>query len=171
MVVKADTELVAVGRITGAYGVRGWVRVASDTEPSTRILDYGPWQLRVGNEWIGFEVLEGRPQGRGLVVKLKGLDDRDAAAHLTGAQIAVIRSALPDLDPGNYYWADLEGAEVVGRDGRSLGRVDHIMATGGNDVLVVVGERERLIPFIENQVVLQVDLEARRITVDWDPEF
>lgn len=171
MVVKADTELVAMGRITGAYGVRGWVRVASDTQPSTRILDYSPWRLRLGNEWLSYQVLEGRPQGRGLVVRLKGVDDRDAAAHLTGAQIAVRRSALPDLDPGDYYWADLEGAEVVARDGRALGRVDHVMATGGNDVLVVVGERERLIPFIENQVVLQVDLEARRITVDWDPEF
>ncbi len=169
--VKADTELVAIGRITGVYGVRGWVRVASDTEPSTRILDYGPWQLRVGNEWLSYEVLEGRAQGRSLVVKLKGLDDRDAAGHLAGARIAVRRSALPELDPGDYYWADLEGVEVVTRDGRALGLVDHVMATGGNDVLVVVGERERLIPFIENQVVLEVDLEAGRITVDWDPEF
>lgn len=171
MVVKADTELVPMGRITGAYGVRGWVRVASDTEPSSNILDYRPWQVRVGGDWVTHQVVEGRPHGRGLVVKLEGLDDRDAAAGLSGAEIAVSRSALPSPAGWEVYWADLVGAEVVTRAGVALGKVDHLMATGANDVMVVMGERERLIPFLEDQVVTEVDLAAKRITVDWDPEF
>ncbi|HSS66003.1 MAG TPA: ribosome maturation factor RimM [Gammaproteobacteria bacterium] len=170
-VVKAESELVPVGRITGAYGVRGWVRVASDTEPSTNILGYHPWRVRIRGDWVTHTVVEGRPHGHGLVVKLEGLNDRDAAAGLAGADIAVSRSALPGLDGRDLYWADLLGAEVVTREGVALGRVDHVMATGANDVLVVMGERERLIPFVDGQVVMEVDLAARRITVDWDPEF
>ncbi len=171
MVIEADSELVPMGRIAGPYGVRGWVRVTSDTEPSSNILDYRPWQVRVGGTWQTHTVVEGRPHGRGLVVKLEGLDDRDAAAALTGGEIAVRRSALPGAGEREYYWVDLLGAEVVTRDGAALGKVDHVMATGANDVLVVKGERERLIPFLEDQVVVAVDLEAGRITVDWDPEF
>ncbi len=170
-VVEAETKLLPMGRITGAYGVRGWVRVASDTEPSTNILDYGPWQLRIGDEWVSYAVVEGRPHGQGLVVKLEGLDDRSAAAALAGAEIAVRRDALPAPDAREFYWADLVGADVVTREGAVLGQVDRVMATGANDVLVVTGERERLIPFVEDQVVVEVDLTAMRITVDWDPDF
>ncbi len=169
--VKADTQLVTMGRITGAYGVRGWVRVASDTEPSTNILDYRPWRVRVGGDWVTHTPVEGRPHGQGLVVKLEGLNDRDAAAGLSGAEIAVSRNALPSPGTREFYWADLVGAEVVTREGAALGKVDHVMATGANDVLVVMGEWERLIPFVEDQVVVEVDLGAKRITVDWDPEF
>ncbi len=160
-----------MGRITGAYGVRGWVRVASDTEPSTNILDYGPWRVRVGGDWVTHTVVQGRPHGHGLVVKLEGLNDRAAAAGLSGAEIAVSRSAMPSPGAQEFYWADLMGAEVVTREGLDLGKVDHLMATGANDVLVVLGERERLIPFVEDQVVVEVDLAAKRITVDWDPEY
>lgn len=171
MLVTADTELVPMGRITGAYGTRGWVRVASDTEPSANILAYGPWQVRVGPDWVTYSVVEGRPHGRGLVVKLEGLNDRDAAAALNGAEIAVNRSALPSPGGNEVYWADLVGATVVTREGVVLGQVDHVMPTGANDVLVVMGERERLIPFVDDRVVVEVDLAAKRITVDWDPEF
>lgn len=160
-----------MGRITGAYGVRGWVRVASDTEPSTNILDYGPWWVRVGGDWVPHTVVEGRRHRRGLVVKLEGLNDREAAAGLSGAEISVSRSAMPRPGAQEFYWADLVGAEVVTRKGVTLGTVDHLMATGANDVLVVLGERERLIPFVEDQVVLEVDLAAKRISVDWDPEY
>ena len=169
--VKADSRQVSLGRITGVYGVRGWVRVSSDTEPPARILEYRCWQLNVGGRWRDYTAVEGRPHHRGLVVKLDGVNDRDAAAMLTGAEIAVARSELPELAPQEYYWVDLVGAEVVTRDGVPLGRVDHVMATGANDVLVVAGERERMIPFVHDQVVIEVDLEAKRITVDWDPAF
>lgn len=160
-----------MGRITGAYGVRGWVRVSSQTEPSTNILDYRPWRVRVGDEWAIYRVVEGRHHRQELVVKLQGLDDREAAAALAGAEIAVSRSALPGPGDRELYWVDLVGAEVVTRQGAVLGTVDHLMATGANDVLVVTGERERLIPFVADRVVIAVDLTANRITVDWDPEF
>jgi 16S rRNA processing protein RimM len=167
----AGTELIRVGQIAGAYGVRGWLRVRSDTDPAIGILNYRPWRLRVAADWIEVEALEGRPHQNGLVVKLGGCDDRDAAGRLSGAEIAVTRDQLPALGEVDYYWVDLIGAEVVNVDGTPFGRVSHLMHTGANDVLVVQGERERLIPFIEGQVVLEVEVGGGRITVDWDPEF
>jgi 16S rRNA processing protein RimM len=114
----------------------------------------------------------GRAQGKGIVAELPGVDDRDAAMALVGTEIWVARSALPAAKPGEYYWCDLEGLEVVTVEGRSLGKVSHLVATGANDVLVVNdAERERLIPFLVGQFVTQVDLEGARITVDWDVDF
>jgi 16S rRNA processing protein RimM len=167
----ADTELIRMGRIAGAYGVRGWLRVRSDTDPVIGILQYRPWRVRVAGDWIEVDAVEGRPHRDGLVVKLGGCDDRDAARRLSGAEIAVTRGQLPALGEVDYYWIDLIGAAVVNVDGTPLGRVSYLMKTGANDVLVVQGERERLIPFIEGQVVLDVDVGGGRITVDWDPEF
>jgi 16S rRNA processing protein RimM len=108
--------------------------------------------------------------GDGLAAKLAGLEDRDAALRLKGLQIAVPRAALPPTQSNEYYWTDLLGMQVVTVQGVSLGTVDQMMETGANDVMVVAGERERLIPFI-GDVVKTVDLAARLITVDWDPEF
>jgi 16S rRNA processing protein RimM len=120
-----------------------------------------------------FEVAaaQGHEQGKGMVAKLPGCDDRDAAAKLVGATIRVPRSALPKAKRGEYYWTDLEGLDVVTVEGVDLGKVSHLFATGANDVLVVHGERERLIPFVTGQFVKEVDLKSGRITVDWDPEF
>ena len=168
---QADSELIRVGRIAGVYGVRGWIRVQSDTDPVVGILNYRPWRVSVAGDWVEVDVVEGRPHQRGLVVKLGGCDDRDAARRLTGAEIAVTRDQLPALSEVDYYWIDLIGAAVVNVDGTPFGRVSHLTETGANDVLVVQGERERLIPFIEGQVVLDVDVGGRCITVDWDPEF
>ena len=116
-------------------------------------------------------VAEFRPHGKGLAARLVGLDDRDEAAALMGADIAVWRDELGEPEPGQYYWADLVGLEVRHAEGQSFGKVEGLMATGANDVLVVKGERERLIPFIQGQVIKGVDLGAGIITVDWDPDF
>lgn len=171
MRVKAVQSLVRLGRITGAYGVKGWVRVASDTERPERILDYRPWRILHRGEWVTRTPVGGRRHADSVLAKLEGVDDRDGALALTGADIAVPRAALPETAGRELYWVDLVGAEVVSKAGVSLGRVDHLMATGANDVLVCAGERERLIPFIDGEVVLDVDLAAGRITVDWDPEY
>lgn len=164
-------ERVNVGRVSGVYGVRGWLRVRSDCEPTEQILAYSPWQLGTGGDWRSFEVEAGRPHGRGLVAKLARVDDREHAKSLVGADIAIARAQLPALAGDDYYWGDLVGLLVVTRDGRELGRVTGLMETGANDVLVVHGERERLIPFLRGQVILRVDPEARRIEVDWDADF
>ena len=160
-------RLLTVGRIVGLHGVDGWVKLESYTEPRLRIFAYRPWRVG-GREIAG---ARGHEQGKGMVAKLPGCDDRDAAAALIGTEIQVLRSALPKPKRGEFYWADLEGLDVVTADGTPLGKVSHLFATGANDVLVVSGERERLIPYVTGQFVKEVDLQAGRITVDWDKDF
>jgi len=136
-----------------------------------QLLAYSPWQLGRGSGWQPYVLEAGRAHGPGLVAKLARVEDREQARALVGANIAVERSQLPALTDDEYYWTDLVGLGVVTRDGRELGQVTGLMETGANDVLVVGGERERLIPYIPGQVVLRVDTRAGRIEVDWDPEF
>jgi 16S rRNA processing protein RimM len=168
----SDEKFVLLGKIVGVHGVRGELKLESYTEPRTQIFCYQPWLMRsaAGENAVGD--CRGRAQGKGLVAELPGITDRDAAAALVGTEIWVTRSALPAPKPGEYYWSDLEGLEVVTVEGVALGRVSHLVATGANDVLIVKGaERERLIPFLVGQYVTKVDLDADRLTVDWDPEF
>lgn len=166
-------RLLEVGRISGVYGVRGWVRIYSHMTPRDEILGYTDWYLRRGDEpWRSIRMLEGRQQGKGIVARLEGVNDRDTAHALIATDIAIDRDALPPPEPGTYYWADLEGAQVVTIDGVALGTLDHLFETGANDVMVVRGEdRERLIPFVVDQVVKEVDLGTRVVRVDWDPDF
>lgn len=161
-------KCVVLGRIVGVYGVRGWVRVLSETEPREAILGYSPWLLG-GSEPL--RVVEGRRHGKGVVARLAGCEDRDQAATLVDQEIAVERDQLPPPSPDELYWVDLEGLQVWGPDGVYLGIVDHLFSTGVNDVLVVSGERERLIPFAWGDVIQSVDFEGGRIEVDWDPDF
>jgi 16S rRNA processing protein RimM len=168
--VSAD-RLLTVGRIVGVHGVGGWVKIESFTEPRLRIFAYQPWRLTQAGVETEIDSAQGHEQGKGMVAKLSGCDDRDAAVALVGAEIRVPRSALPKPKRGEFYWADLEGLDVVTVDGAPLGKVSHLFATGANDVLVVRGERERLIPYVTGQFVKNVDLDAGCITVDWDEDF
>jgi 16S rRNA processing protein RimM len=168
----AGGKWVLVGKIVGISGVRGEVKLESYTEPRMQIFSYQPWQLKSGAGEREISGCRGREQGKGVVATLPGIEDRDAAVPLVGTEIWVRRSALPRSKKGEYYWADLEGLEVDTVEGAKLGRVSHLVATGANDVLVVVdGKRERLIPFVTGDYVKEVDFESGRITVDWDPEF
>lgn len=164
---------VLVGRIVGLHGVQGGLKIESWTEPRTRIFDYQPWLLAAApggeTEVAG---VHGRAQGKGLICRLPGVADRDAAAMLVGQDIHVARELLPPSGKDEYYWVDLEGLEVVTTEGVSLGRVSHLFATGANDVVVVRdGTRERLVPFVQGTYVRSVDLSGGRMVVDWDPEF
>ncbi|PNS07720.1 ribosome maturation factor RimM [Solilutibacter silvestris] len=163
---------ILMARVHGAFGVHGELKVESFSEPPQALLRYAPLTLRDprGNE-RELEGVGGRAATKGLVMTIPGIEDRDAAEALRGAEIYVPRSALPPPAPGEYYWVDLEGMEVVTTEGVALGRVSHLTSTGVNDVLVVEGERERLIPFKEPDYVTSVDFDTRRITVDWDPDF
>jgi 16S rRNA processing protein RimM len=117
-------------------------------------------------------VAAGRAHGKILVARLEGCDDRDAAEALVGYEIQVPRSRLPDdLAPGEYYWADLVGLRVETLGGVELGRIARLFETGANDVIVVEGKRERLLPYVWQQVVREVDLGAGVMRVDWDPDF
>ncbi len=156
-----------MGRISGIYGVKGWIRVFSYTRPAENILNYPFWYLKHRDDETLHKVREGRTQGKGLVVSLEGIEDRDTARLLVGADIYIERDQLPSLPEGEYYWTDLLGLQVINRQGQSLGEVVEILETGAHDVLVVKGEGRELIPWVWGTYLLDVDLEAGRITVDW----
>jgi len=158
-----------MGRISGLYGVRGWVKVFSETEPRANLLTYQPWYL--GAECRPWGLAAGKPHGRGLIAQLEGCEDRDQAAALVGLEIRIRRDQLPWLEADEFYWADLIGLSVETLEGIPLGRVDRVFATAANDVLVVKGDRERLVPFVRDRVVTDVNPGRCRIRVDWDPEF
>lgn len=162
-----------MARVTAAYGIKGWLKVYSYAEPPEALLDFPVWKIGVENDWhehrlLGAHDSVGSPL---LTVQLEGVVDREQAAALRGYDIAVEREALADLPEDEYYWADLIGLTVVDIEGRELGVIAKLIETGANDVLVVQGEQERLIPYIRPEVVRRVDLADGKLLVDWDRDF
>jgi 16S rRNA processing protein RimM len=174
------SNLLNVGRLNGAYGIKGWVKVHSETESPSDLFDYRPWQLKTKHGVKAVDVVEWRPHGKDFVAKIKGIEDRNQAEALCPVVIAIEKSLLPALEQDEYYWHELEGCRVFSTfkgTEVNLGTVKRILPTGSNDVLVVVGDnesldcRERLIPYVPDQFVLSVDIGMQKIIVDWDPEF
>lgn len=163
---------VSVGQIGSPFGIQGNVKVASWTEPPTAIFTYQPWIIasQSGEEWFQARV-RGRRHGQQLVAFIPSITDRDQAYALSGCKIYIPRSALPPLDDDCYYWADLEGLRVLTLSGQLIGRVASIFSTGANDVLVVRGEREHMIPLLIPDVIRSVNRDLDLIEVDWDPSF
>ncbi|WP_317931545.1 ribosome maturation factor RimM [Halioxenophilus sp. WMMB6] len=175
-----QSNLVTVGRIGSVFGIKGWLKIHSETEPQDNIFQYSPWWLKTKHGVKTFECDEYQPHGNGLIAHLQGVDDRDQAAALTGVEIAIDRAQLPELDSGEFYWSQLIGLRVITEfDGKrqDLGKVAKLIETGANDVLVVQGDdnsidlKERLVPYLPEQYVTAVDLDTGVMTVDWDPEF
>ncbi|MBN2699954.1 MAG: ribosome maturation factor RimM [Methylothermaceae bacterium] len=167
------TRRIRLGEISGVFGVKGWVRVYSHTRPRENILEYSPWELaHKGKRW-SLKVLEGRRQGPTVVASLEGIDTREAAESLRGAKIEIDRARLPPLEPGEFYWADLVGMEVLDLAGRRFGQVVEMLETGANDVMIVRGEegKEILVPWLRDQVIREVNLAAGEIRVDWDLDY
>lgn len=162
-----------MGRISGVFGVKGWVKVYSFSDPVDNILNYKSWFLQKDGQWFERKLLEGRVHGKGIVARLQGCDSRDDAAALLETEIAVSRDKLPELEQDEFYWADLVGLKVVTLAGDELGTVSRLVPTGANDVLVVKESqnKERWIPYIRPDVVRNIDLDKNIIEVDWDPEF
>ena len=166
-----DTERrILLGRVLGAFGVRGELKLHSFTDPPAKVLKYQPWVLVHRGVEREIANARGRDTAKGVLLTLPEVVDRDQAEALAGAEIWVPRSRLPAPKPGEYYWVDLEGLRVVNREGVLLGTVSHLFETAANDVIVVAGDRERLVPFLDDYV-LGVDFDARQVTVDWDPDF
>lgn len=163
-------KIIIVGRFGKPFGVKGWIKVNSFTNPLENILLYNPWHISVKDGWEEIEVNDRKIQGQNLVVKLANCDTPEAAKIYTNKDIGVLRSQLPDLVQDEYYWTDLENMSVVNIHGIELGKVASFVATGANDVMVVQGDKEHLIPYISS-VVISVDPEKGVITVDWDENF
>jgi 16S rRNA processing protein RimM len=163
---------VVLGRISGLFGVRGWVKVFSYTEPREAVLHYKGLLLGRNGDWQPVKVAEGQRHGKSVILRLEGFDDRDQAAKLIGTEIGADRSELPEPEDGHYYWLDLMGLKVVHRDGTEFGTIKDMLETGAHDVMVVKseqeGEQERLIPFVKDEVVISVDLNEKQVNVDWE---
>ncbi|HUQ29675.1 MAG TPA: ribosome maturation factor RimM [Usitatibacter sp.] len=159
-----------MGRVVGAFGVAGWVKVKVFTESAHTLGTFPKWWLQSPAGWREVEVEDFEVHSKGPVAKLAGCDDRNAADAMRGTEVAVTREALGEAEEGTFYWVDLVGLEVVDAQGTRLGEVEGLFETGETSVLVVKGAKERLIPFIPDYVKT-VDREARRITVDWKPDY
>lgn len=166
------TRRILVGRIHGAFGVRGELKLESLTEPPGNLLRYQPWILRdaQGRE-REISGAKARPGGKGLIGTIPGVEDRDMAEALRGAELYVTRGALPPPKDGEFYWIDLEGMRVANLEGVEFGTVAYVFSNGANDVLVVRGDRERMIPFARPDYVRELDFDSGRILVDWDADF
>jgi 16S rRNA processing protein RimM len=168
--IQHEDGLVCVGHILGAQGINGWVRVFSNTSPRENIVKYSPWVIEQGENRITVEV-EGRLQGKNVIARLDGVEDRNQAEALTGCQILIDPALLPRLQAGEYYWSDLIGLKVESLQGEPLGVVASMLETGADDVMVVNGDRERLIPFVIDDIVREVNLDEQRMVVDWLPDY
>jgi len=176
---ESGTSELTAGKITGCYGVKGWVKVHSYTEPQENLFGFGSWKLRRRGSEEPVEFDQWKRQGKGMVAHIAGVDDRTLAETYQGLEIVVDKTCLPALEEGDYYWHQLQGLQVWAREPGTgaervpLGRVDHLIETGANDVLVVhpeagsIDEQERLVPYLPGDVVTRVDLDEGVIEVDW----
>ena len=176
---SAANEKLIIGRVSGVYGVKGWVKVFSETDPREGITAYNPWYIKRGahgtGEWREMLVEHSRRQAKTIIAKLTGVDDREAALLLTGAEIGIRPDQLQVLDEDEYYWRDLIGLRAINREGVELGTVLRLMETGANDVLVIgpgnnTG-KQHLVPWTPGEAIVDVDLELGLIQVDWDADF
>jgi 16S rRNA processing protein RimM len=160
-----------VGNISGVFGVKGWLKVYANTDKKENILSYQPWYIERNKVRKEVKLKAGKPHGKTIVVLLEGIEDRNEAETWVGSDIYITLDQLPVLRKDEFYWSDLIGLNVVSITGEKFGVIDQMLETGANDVIVVKGERERLIPFVLDQVVKSVDLTQKQMIVDWDADF
>ncbi|KAA0444702.1 MAG: 16S rRNA processing protein RimM [Candidatus Thioglobus sp.] len=165
-----NSKRLLVGVINGLFGVQGWVKIFSHTEPRKNILSYKTWHIQVGGQWQVLEFTAGREQGKTIVAKIKNIDERESARKLIGIDIYIEKTQLPKLDEGLNYWQDLIGLQVIGISGFVFGKVYSLTDTGANHVIIVRGEKEYWIPYIA-PFLLKTDLQKQQILVDWDENF
>lgn len=172
---QASDSLV-VGKIGAPYGVQGWVKITTYTDEVEGIFSYVPWFL--GEDGKEYQVDSWRTHNKGVVAKLVGVESRDDADSIKNLDISIKAEQLPQLADDEYYWRDLVGMQVITESGYNLGVVKELFETGANDVMLVkaksndaFGQKERMLPFLHDQVIKQVDIQAKTIKVDWDPGF
>lgn len=166
-----DSDWVVVGRFGRPHGIKGFITIISFTDPRDNILDYTGWHARINHQWQPLKILHHETTNKSILVQVDGYQERNKVGELTNIDLAVKREQLPTLEEGEYYWHQLEGMQVITKQGTVLGIVKEIMPTGANDVLVVVGEKRHLIPYLLDNSIIHIDDNQRIITVDWDVDF
>jgi len=167
---QENNKKLLVGKINGFFGLQGWVKVFSYTNPRTNILNYSPWSIKVDGNFQSIDITSGREQSKTIVAHINGIDNREDSQKFIGQDIYINKEQLPELTQGEYYWHELIGFDVINKDEERLGTVDYFVETGANDVLVVKGKKEYWIPYIEPFLV-SIDSKNNKILVDWDKDF
>ena len=168
---EQDSPWVIVGRFGRPHGIKGFATVISFTEPRDNIVHYANWYGYIDYEWQLIKRLATEITHKSILTQIEGYQDRETVARLTNVDIAIPRTQLPALPKDEYYWHELVGMSVVTEQKVDLGSVVEVMSTGSNDVLVVVGDKRRLIPYLLGSSVIDIDPNKRIITVDWDLDF
>ncbi len=174
---EADSEWVVLGEIGRVHGLKGWLKLISFTSPIENILDYSRFYARVGGRFQELELDEHRRANKALLVHFKGYDDPETARLLTGTELTIANEKLPQLQRGEFYWHQLQDLRVVNQHEQVLGQISHLLETGANDVLVVkadsesIDDRERLIPYLMDSVIIEIDLKNQIIRVDWEADY
>ena len=170
-------EPIVMGKFGAVHGIKGWLKVHSYTDYSESIFEYQPLLMKLKGQLQEVNITEWKRHSNGFVAKIAGFDVREDAQALVGLELFVDTEKLPELEE-DFYWRDLIGCQVKTDKGYDFGVVTDMMETGSKDVLVVkansndaFGQKERLIPFIEEQVISNVDITGKLITVNWEPDF
>lgn len=166
-----STDWVVIGRFGRAHGIKGLITVHSFTDPRDNILRYTDWHAYIDHQWKLLKILHLEVRDKAILAHIEGYHEREQVARLTNAEIAVSQDQLPALQPGEYYWHELIGMQVINQQGQLLGQLIEMLPTGANDVLVVQGEKKHLIPYLPGRFVIDVNVSQRLITVDWDVDF
>ncbi len=164
-------EKIIVGKINGFHGVKGFIKVFSESRPREGILDYSRFFMKRQGDWKILEVEVGQKHSKHILLKFKGYDSRDAVEPLLGTELFIERADMPELEDGSVYWTDLYGLKVINHDNVELGIIDDIFETGANDVIAVKSAKgEILIPFSLEYIIMEINLEEGYVQVDWDEE-
>lgn len=168
---NSNSKRLLVGTINGLFGVQGWVKIFSHTEPRKNILSYKPWYIQVDGQWQVLEIVSGRAQSKTIVAKIKGIDNREQAGIMMGTDVYIEKTQLPKLAKNEHYWEDLIGLEVISQSGFVFGKVKNLVDTGSNSVLITQGgKKEHWVPYID-PFLIEVDMNKRQIIVDWNENF
>lgn len=166
-----EEDYLHIGKISSVFGIKGYVKVFSFTDDRASILQYSPWLLKKAGQSQRLEVVTGQLQGKAVIALLRGITERNQAESLIGWDIYIAKAQLPPAGQGEYYWSDLIGLQVTNLQGVDFGKVTSLLETGANDVLLISGERQRAVPFLQQQTIKNIDLVTKTLQVDWDADF
>ncbi len=164
-----DDKKIYLGKITGVHGVKGWLKIQSFSSPPENILNYPQWIINNQGEEDFYSIEKGRKQNNKIVVKLEKIDDRNTAESLINSKIQILRSDLPKLPNENYYWSDLVGLSVLNSEEKVIGKIESLIETGANDVMVIKTAKDKrvLVPFVMHEIIKEVNVELNYIKIDW----